>query len=407
MTGTPNAQALAAIAAPEPALAGLVTARDAVPLPEGHLGHAGPPFANLEAMPPAMLGALAGAVVHEGWAGTPAEARALICDGRITLHSNHDLGTVSPMTGVVRPSQVLMRVEDLNGRATPVFATFAEKGRNVLRFGFYDSGVADHLSDLEGRIAPAIARALAPGGVSILPLAAQGIELGDDAHQRNVGGMLAFLATVPDLDPDVARWLAGHPQHFLNYVMAAQKLCLDHAADIPGSTVVTALTRNGRDCAVRVSGTGNRWFRAPASRPVGGFFDGWTAADAERDIGDSAITEAYGFGGCIAHCSPEVARAMERDWDEASAAGRQMVQMFAGRNARARPALAGSDGVGMGLDAARVAAARADLRIHTGIADAEGQGGWIGIGVASAPLACFERAVAGVEEDGAAAGGSV
>ena len=53
--------------------------------------------------------------------------------------------------------------------------------------------------------------------------------------------------------------------------MAACKAALDAAHGVAGSTVVTAMARNGVDFGVRMSGTGDRWFTAPvgvAGRPL-------------------------------------------------------------------------------------------------------------------------------------------
>jgi hypothetical protein len=388
-----NALALARILAAEPVLTGITTAGAAMGLAEGELGHAGPPFASPGEIPRLVLNALAGAAVHEGWAGTVAEAAALVRDGRIRLRANHDLGTVSPMAGVVRPSQRVMRVENRNG-AGVTFATLAESGRRALRFGVYDAAAAEGLAQIDTVVAPALDRALPAGGLPVLPLVADGVELGDDVHQRNIGGMAAFVRALPDLDPAVRSWLFANPQHFLNYAMAAAKLCLDQAEGIPGSSLVTALTRNGTACAIRVAGTGRRWFRAPATVPVGGFFPPFTLADAQGDLGDSAIVEAYGLGGALAHAAPEIARTMGRDWAEAQEDGRAMRTLYRGRHPRIAPALCGPPGVGAGLDAARVVAAGRPLRIHTGIGHRDGASGWIGVGVARAPLACFAAAVA-------------
>ena len=103
--------------------------------------------------------------------------------------------------------------------------------------------------------------------------------------------------------------------------------------------------------------------------------------------------EAMGLGGCIAHCSPEISRTMEQSWSESIAAGLSMRSLFVATNEEIRPALGEPDGVGLGLDARRVLAAGTDLRIHTGVSHRDGASGWIGIGVAAAPLACFEAAV--------------
>ena len=78
---------------------------------------------------------------------------------------------------------------------------------------------------------------------------------------------------------------------FLNFSMAACKAMTDAGHNVEGSTVVSTMARNGTDFGIRVSGLGNRWFTAPAEIPQGLWFPGFTAADANPDIGDSAITE--------------------------------------------------------------------------------------------------------------------
>jgi hypothetical protein len=121
-----------------------VVARDVIGLADGELGHAGPPFDRGQTPSPVVLNALAGAAAHEGWAGDIGQARRMILDGAIRLRPNHSLGTVSPMAGVVRPSQRLFRIVDRNTGAE-AFATLAEKGRRVLRFGHYDKDVGKAL----------------------------------------------------------------------------------------------------------------------------------------------------------------------------------------------------------------------------------------------------------------------
>ena len=391
-----NALALQRISEAEPVLVGVAKAADALKLGEGELGHAGPPFDAPANIPRLVLNALAGATVHEGWAGTIEQGRSLVLDGSIRLHANHDLGVVSPMAGIVRPSQLVARVENRVGPGV-THATLAESGRQALRFGVYDDRVADGLRWLDSTLAPALARALPRGGLPVFPLVADGVALGDDVHQRNIGGMTAFIRALADLDAGARTWLFANPQHFLNYAMAAAKLALDRAAGIAGSSIVTAITRNGVACGIRVSGAGDRWFTAPATVPVGGFFPPFSLADAQADLGDSAIMEAYGLGGAIAHASPEIAKAMGRSWDEATLAGRAMRELFIGRNPIIAPALCGEAGVGLGLDAARVVDANRAVRIHTGIGHRDGQTGWIGVGVAEAPVACFAAALRAIE----------
>src|SRR3954464_1951183 len=79
--------------------------------------------------------------------------------------------------------------------------------------------------------------------------------------------------------------------------MAACKSGLDAAAGIDGSTVGTAMARNGVDLGVRLRGMGGAWFTAPVGVPDGLYFPGYGPDDANPDLGDSAITETFGIGG--------------------------------------------------------------------------------------------------------------
>ena len=75
--------------------------------------------------------------------------------------------------------------------------------------------------------------------------------------------------------------------------MAAAKASADPCLDIAGSTMVATMARNGTDFGIRVAGLGERWFTAPVSTPEASTF--WfTAADANPDMGDSAIVRRWG-----------------------------------------------------------------------------------------------------------------
>ena len=90
--------------------------------------------------------------------------------------------------------------------------------------------------------------------------------------------------------------------------MPAGKLMGDAAAGIPGSTIVTAMCRNGTDFGIRVSGTGDAWFTGPAQYPQGLFLPGFGPDDANPDIGDSAIAETVGIGGMSMAAAPAIVR---------------------------------------------------------------------------------------------------
>jgi hypothetical protein len=90
--------------------------------------------------------------------------------------------------------------------------------------------------------------------------------------------------------------------------MAACKAMLDAAAGVPASSMVTAMARNGVNFGIRLSGTGERWFEAPANPIDGLYFPGYSIADAAADLGDSAITETAGVGGFAMAAAPAIVK---------------------------------------------------------------------------------------------------
>src|SRR5882757_6369408 len=121
----------------EPVVTGLVRARDCG-LSGRALSHAGPPFSDRKLIPKPVLHALAGSTVIEGWANSFEDGVAAVLGGEVDLVANHSIGIVSPMAGVVRPSQPLFAVKDAGGSGRVAYATLAEKGRRTLRFGCFD-----------------------------------------------------------------------------------------------------------------------------------------------------------------------------------------------------------------------------------------------------------------------------
>ncbi|MEO7421250.1 MAG: DUF1116 domain-containing protein, partial [Ornithinibacter sp.] len=53
---------------------------------------------------------------------------------------------------------------------------------------------------------------------------------------------------------------------------------------VEGSTLVTAMARNGVEFGLRVAGTGDQWFTAPVGPADGLFFPGYSIEDANPDL---------------------------------------------------------------------------------------------------------------------------
>jgi hypothetical protein len=404
-----NQETLRRIIGGEPILVDVVPASQAIAeLRDNVILHAGPPI-KWDRMCGPMRGAVMGIAVFEGWAGDLDEAATKAAAGVFSFHPNHHYGAVGPMTGMTTRNQPLLVVENrtFGNRA---YCAINEGLGKVMRFGGNDAEVLDRLRWTRDVLGPALGRALREaGGIPLKPLIARGLTMGDEMHQRNVACSSLLLRA---LAPALARtaintqelveclgFIGRNDQFFLNVAMAMGKALTDPACDIDGSSVVTAMSRNGTDFGIRVSGTGDRWFTAPVEMPVGLYFPGFSERDANPDMGDSAIVETIGLGGFAMAAAPAVVGYVGAGRaSEASAFTRSMAEITVGPNpAWTIPAM-DFVGVPTGIDIRLVVETGLVPTINTGIAHREPGVGQVGAGVVKAPIKCFEQALTAFAE---------
>ncbi len=399
---TANATAVARLVAVRPHLVGIATARDVIPgMTEHTLLHAGPPLEWRDASGP-MRGAVIGALVYEGLAVSPEAAAALAGSGEIELSPCHHHEAVGPMAGVVSPSMPVAVVADGDRVA---YATLNEGLGKVLRYGAFGEEVIDRLRWIDGVLAPVLASALQVcGPVDLRSIIAQALQMGDDGHNRNRAGTSLFLraigaALVDSAAASVAdraavfRFIDGNDHFMLNLVMAAGKLAADAASGVPRSSLVTTMARNGTEFGIRLSGTGDRWFTAPAPIVDGLYLGSFTARDASPDIGDSAITETVGLGGFAMAASPAIVGFVGGTAAGAVRRTLQMYEITMEEHPAYRIPFLESRGTPTGIDATLVVRTGIRPQINTGIAGKEPGTGMVGAGLVEAPMACFVDAV--------------
>jgi hypothetical protein len=156
---------------------------------------------------------------------------------------------------------------------------------------------------------------------------------------------------------------------------------------------VTAMARNGVEFGIRVSGTGARWFTDPAPVIDGLYFPGYGPADANPDLGDSAITETAGIGGFAMGGAPAIVRFVGGTPADAVGYTRAMYGITLTRNSEYTLPALGFAGTPTGIDLRRVVESGVAPVINTGIAHREPGIGQIGAGIARAPLGCFGAAL--------------
>ena len=404
-----NAETVRRILSADPVLVDVIPAREALPqLADRTILHAGPPI-GWERMCGPMRGAVTGIAVFEGWAKDLAEAETMAASGQFRFEPNHHHDCVGPMTGMTTRGQMLMVVENrtFGNRA---YCAINEGLGKVMRFGGNDAEVLDRIRWLTMSLGPALSLALKElGGIPLKPLIARGLGMGDEMHQRNVAcssllmrllaPALARTATdTPALAKNLA-FIAANDQFFLNVAMAMGKAMTDPARGIAGSSIVTAMCRNGTDFGIRVSGTGDRWFTAPVEMPLGMYFPGYTEADANPDMGDSAIVETIGLGGFAMGASPAVVGFIGAgNASEAAVFTRAMGEICIAENPEWTIPAMDYRGVPTGIDIRLVVETGLMPTINTGVAHKKPGVGQVGAGIVRAPRGCFEKALVAFAE---------
>lgn len=399
-----NAEAQSRMDRSDPEWAGIVYAKDVLPDMDRYtIGHAGPPLAWEDMCGP-LQGAVIGAIRYEGLAETEEEALALVESGKIKFRSNHSVACVGPMTGMITWSMPLFKVVNKTF-GNVAYCTINEGLGKVMRFGANDDSVLDRLRWLETVLAPALQRAVdIHGPFNLKVIMAKALAMGDEMHQRNIAASSLFAREVlPVLvravsDPEqlgqIADFITGNDQFFLNLAMAASKAVCDTVKDIPYCTIVSAMSRNGTNFGVKVSALGDTWFEAPVLMPQGLFFPGYGPEDANPDIGDSAITETYGIGGFAMGSAPAVVRFVGADSVQAAVNyTRDMYEITQGSNTQLIMPNLDFKGVPMGIDIRKVADTGITPVINTGMAHKKPGVGQVGAGIVRAPLECFTQAL--------------
>jgi hypothetical protein len=369
-------------------------------LARGTFLHAGPPITWERASGP-MRGALIGAMLLEGLAGDEREAAAKLAAGEIALRPCHEHAAVGPMAGVVSPSMWLFEVRDEEHGGT-AYCSLNEGLGKVLRYGAYGPEVLERLRWMDAVLGPALAATLErTGPVDLRALIAQALQMGDELHNRNRAATSlllrelapAVVEAAPGSAAEVLRFINGNDHFFLNAGMAAAKVSTDAARDVPGSSMVVAMARNGTDFGVQVSGLGGLWFTGPAGVPDGLYLGTYGPGDANPDIGDSTITETSGLGGFAMAASPAIVRFVGGEVADAVKATRSMYEItLAEHPAYQIPGL-GFRGTPVGIDVTLVARTGLLPVVNTGIAGRVAGTGQVGAGLVKPPAEAFVAAL--------------
>jgi hypothetical protein len=352
--------------------------------------------------------AILGGAVFEGLASSMDEAAAAIAAGEIELGACHDHGCVGSVTGVYTASMPVFVVEDAVSRARSFCTIYEGPQRERLTYGVYDDAVAANLVFIREVVAPVLQSALVlTGPIDLFTIVRRALLAGDELHSRNTAATLLFIrellpafVDLADADREALKrttdFLKRSDLFFLHLGMALAKLTADSAHGITGSSVVTAMSASCCEFAIRVSGLGEEWFRAPVPLVEAKVFDGFQPSDVAAMPGESLIMETVGLGGSAAAAafalqeySGGTAQSMIRLSDDAHRI-----------SIREHPDLTipyfGGRGTALGIDIFKVVETGIVPKMHAGAANRHG--GHIGAGIMTAPIECFVRAMVRHEE---------
>ncbi len=400
---TANKIAMERMASADPVLVDIQLARDVIPgLEKNVLMHAGPPIA-FEKMCPPMQGAVYCALINEGFASTLEEAKAVAVSGEVKYSPCHHYGVVGPMTGLTSYNMPVWVIEDKNTKQR-AFVNVSEGQGVGLRFGEFSQKTLDKLNWMKDVFMPIFQKILREDGpIDLAPIMAQGLAMGDELHMRNIATTSLILKKFAysigkyagEHAADVLRFISvGNDQFFLNLAMGANKLAADMTDGVKGSTIVTAIARNGVEVGIRISGLKGQWFTAPAPMIDGLYFPGFTEKDANPDLGDSAIMEVGGFGGCAMIASPAIVKFLGQDSvDIAHKTTHDAYKIASGTNDKYQIPIYDFKGIPLALDAIKIVETGLTPVLNTAIASNKAGQGMVGAGMSRTPLKPFEEAL--------------
>ena len=364
--------------------------------------HAGPPIA-WERMCGPMRGAVAGALMSEGLAGTVEEAYELAASGEIQFDACHNHDAVGPMAGVISAHMPVNVIENKT-HGNFAYCNLNEGRGKVLRYGGLGEEVSQRLAWMRDVLGPALQAAVkALGEMRLKPIMGEALHMWDDLHNRYKAASSLFanriapaiLDAVPDRKTAraVLEFVGQNDYTFLNLAMPGLKAMADAGKGMEYSTVVTAMARNGTDFGLQISGLPGEWFTAPAPPVDALYFPGYSAQDANPDIGDSTITETMGFGGFAAAASPSVVQFVGGSPREAIDRNLEMYEIVTRENPEFTIPSLNFRGIPTGIDIIKVLESNVAPALHTGVAHKQAGIGQIGAGCLRAPMEIFVKAL--------------
>lgn len=408
MSTDPNRVAFDRIIASHPWITGVRPASEVIAgMPSNLILHAAPPT-NWSDMSDLMRGGMIGAALFERIARTPEEAIAKAEAGEIKFDAAQNYGAMAGGVGSITASLPVVVVEDRSNTNRSCHFLMEGLGKTLVA-GAYNAEVLERLCWFRDSFGPLLNKAIEVlGGIDARELMAEALLRGDELHNCNRAATSLFVNQIAlglldvDAPADEKRrtllFLNGNGQFFVSAVLPATQLMLRAAHGIPGCSVVTSIGANGRDCGLKLSGTGDRWFVAPAEVPRGVLQSGVAMSDVAPGCGDSFLAECAGFGASVLPASPALCPVIGASLPEAARFADGAYRVSLGEHPHYKIPALGFRGIPVGVDARKVIETKALPIIDIMMVHRKPGLGLAGMGLVSPPMRCFEDAVKVLDE---------
>ena len=409
-----NAEVVRRLDGGRPMLTGIAPMGHALGIDGRTLLHCGPAIGYVDAVDP-LQRSMRASVVAEGWADDVEAAHRLLASGAVDLQPANEHRTVVPMATSIGPSApvYLIALETGDGGSVRAHAPIGQGSGDVAWFGRDTPGAIERLRFLAEAVQPVLAAVLTRSGpVDVWAIAAQAVTMADDVHVRTQAAtnliLKQWLPFLVDVDSPargaVAHYLSANHLYFLTVAMAGGRALTEWAGQVPRSSVVIGMCRNGSEFGIRLAGS-HRWHLGAAPPVEHALYQpGRSATEAARDIGDSAVLELVGLGAAAAAGSPAVAQLLGGSMAAALEQTEHLDRITLARSSRITLPTLGGRGTPLGVDARLAVELGATPRITTGILHSSDGSGQIGAGVAEAPVGPFREALLALDAELTACG---
>ena len=367
---------------------------------------AGPPIA-VEDIPLPVKNAICGALLYEQRAETAEGAWQLVTSGQIKVEAAQDHDAACGAAMATSASMPVCVVEDKTFGGRGFCGVHPGNKQNVLRWGFYNDEVQNDLVWFRDNYGPALGETVRRmGGIDLINVMSKTAGMGDENHNRQPAASmymaLQMVQTMMEIDfahrDEIVKQFAANDRFFLHVMMAGVEALTVKAKEIPLSTVMAGMGGNGVEFGIQLSGTGNRWYTAPAPVIHGMLLKpSYTEEDLLGYLGDSCVTEVYGLGGMSSIAGPAYARFTGATFAEAKERTEKARAVSLGEHTFAPIPWDEYRGFPVGIDARKVVGYNILPISHGG--SALKTGGQAGAGAAELPLECFREALRGIRDE--------